>query len=328
MDLIADFDLTRENTLGLVSAARLAARINAADDLDALVDEARERDMPLKILGGGSNVVLSETVEALVGLMKIEGRNQADQTATHNIVTAGAGENWHEFVAWTVESGMPGLENLAGIPGTVGAAPVQNIGAYGAQLSDFFQRLEAYDTETRQTRVFTREECGFGYRQSRFKAEPDRHVILSLTLALPRDWRPSNVYAGLERLSAGALPGEVMAHVLALRRSKLPDWRRLGNAGSFFHNPVVSAAQAENFADAPRYPQPDGSVKLSAGWLIEQCGLKGERLGPVGTFEGHALVLVNHGGATRRDVIRFAAFVREQVSTRFGVDLVQEPIEI
>ncbi len=328
MELIADFDLTRENTLGLKSAARLATRITHVDALAGLLDEAESHGMPFRILGGGSNVVLSETVEALVGLMRIEGRRLSGQTETHNLVTAGAGENWHDFVAWTVENGMPGLENLAGIPGTVGAAPVQNIGAYGVQLSDVFFELSAFDTKTRTIGTFNAEACGFAYRQSRFKAEPGRHVILSVTLALPRAWKPANAYAGLERFSRDDAPADVMARVLSLRQSKLPDWRRLGNAGSFFHNPVVSSEEAAKLADAPRYPQPDGSVKLSAGWLIEQCGLKGERLGPVGTFEGHALVLVNHGGATSRDVARFSALVREKVKARFGVDLVQEPIEL
>ncbi|AMM84891.1 UDP-N-acetylmuramate dehydrogenase [Martelella sp. AD-3] len=328
MNLVADFDLTRENTLGLKSAARLAARITQAEALAALLDEADRRGINFTVLGGGSNVVLSETVEALVGLMRIAGRRLSGQTATHNLVTAGAGENWHDFVAWTVGRGMPGLENLAGIPGTVGAAPVQNIGAYGVQLSDVFFELTAFDTKTRAIETFKAAECGFGYRQSRFKIEPGRHVILSVTLALPRDWSPTKAYAGLEGFPDDAAPAEVMASVLALRQSKLPDWRSLGNAGSFFHNPVVSTEEAERLAGAPRYPQPDGRVKLSAGWLIEQCGLKGERLGPVGTYDGHALVLVNHGGATRRDVARFAALVRERVKARFGVDLVQEPIEI
>ncbi|WP_319520107.1 UDP-N-acetylmuramate dehydrogenase [uncultured Martelella sp.] len=328
MDFIADFDLTHENTLGLKSAARLAAHITNVDELEATVDEAAARAMPLTILGGGSNVVLSESVEGIVGLMRIGGRQRTEQSATDNIITAGAGENWHEFVAWTVANEMPGLENLAGIPGTVGAAPVQNIGAYGVQLSDFFLSLTAYDTQNRKTLTFDREACGFGYRKSRFKADPGRYIILSVTLALPRQWQVTNAYAGLEKFQADARPDEVMAQVLALRQSKLPDWRVLGNAGSFFHNPVVSLAHAQTIPDAPRYPQPDGSVKLSAGWLIEQCGLKGERLGPVGTFEKHALVLVNHGGATRADVSRFSALVRERVKTRFSVDLVQEPIEI
>ena len=175
-------------------------------------------------------------------------------------------------------------------------------------------------------RTFDAAACRFAYRQSHFKAEPGRHVILSVTLALPRAWKPKRDYAGLDLLPEQASAQEVLDHVVALRASKLPDWRTLGNAGSFFHNPVVSAEKATEIAGAPRYPQPDGTVKLSAGWLIEQCGLKGFRLGPAGTYARHALVLVNHGGATSTDIAALANHIRGKVRERFGVELVQEPI--
>nr|WP_272211196.1 FAD-binding protein [Marinicella sp. W31]MDC2877083.1 FAD-binding protein [Marinicella sp. W31] len=247
MILTPDFDLTRENTLGLKSTARLVARIEDASVISALLDASERHGLPLRILGGGSNVVLRESVEAVVGLMRIAGRRLVEQTATHNIVEAGAGENWHDFVAWTLRSGFPGLENLAGIPGTVGAAPVQNIGAYGVQLSDYFLSLTAFDTRERKLCEFDRDSCGFGYRNSRFKSDPERYVILSVTLELPKCWKPDCGYAGLGRLGADTTADKVMAHVLALRGAKLPDWRRLGNAGSFFttlwsalHMPIAS----------------------------------------------------------------------------------------
>ncbi|AJY44617.1 UDP-N-acetylmuramate dehydrogenase [Martelella endophytica] len=326
MDLIADYDLTALNTLGLKSVARYGVVIEEAGIIEALVAESGARGLPFRIIGGGSNLVLPERLDAIVGLMRISGRARVPSSPTHTVVTAGAGENWHDFVAWTVGEGLPGLENLAGIPGTVGAAPVQNIGAYGIQLSDHFHELTAFDTETGETRSFDRVACGFSYRQSFFKAHPGRYVILSVSLALPHAWQANRAYPGLDSLPADADAKTVMDRVVALRASKLPDWEVLGNAGSFFHNPVVTVAIADAIEGAPRYPQADGTVKLSAGWLIEQCGLKGERLGPVGMYEGHALVLVNHGGAVAADVERFSALVRERVRERFGVELIQEPI--
>ena len=326
MDMISDFDLTGSNTFGLKSSARRAVIVDDPEMLPALAHESAASGLPLRILGGGSNVVLNERLEAIVALMRIGGRRVVRRTESETIVTAGAGENWHDFVSWTVAKGIPGLENLAGIPGTVGAAPIQNIGAYGAQLSDFFLSLEAFDLKDGVVRTFDAAACRFAYRQSQFKAEPGRHVILSVTLALPAVWQPKRDYAGLDLLPEQASAREVLDHVVALRASKLPDWRTLGNAGSFFHNPVVSAEKAAEIAGAPRYPQPDGTVKLSAGWLIEQCGLKGFRLGPAGTYARHALVLVNHGGATSTDIAALANHIRGKVREQFGVELVQEPI--
>ena len=326
MDMISDFDLTGSNTFGLKSSARRAVIVDDPAMLPALARESAATGLPLRILGGGSNVVLDEQLEAIVALMRIGGRQVVRRTENETIVTAGAGENWHDFVSWTVAQGIPGLENLAGIPGTVGAAPIQNIGAYGAQLSDFFLSLEAFDLRDGVVRTFHAAACRFAYRQSHFKTEPGRHVILSVTLALPTAWQPKRDYAGLDLLPEQASAQEVLNHVVALRASKLPDWRTLGNAGSFFHNPVVSAEKAAEIAGAPRYPQPDGTVKLSAGWLIEQCGLKGFRLGPAGTYARHALVLVNHGGATSTDIASLANHIRGKVRERFGVELVQEPI--
>ena len=326
MDMIADFDLTAHNTFGLKSTAERAVLIDDAAMLPELAKASAETGRPLKILGGGSNVVLAERLDAIVAIMRIAGRSVDQQTTDATIVTAGAGENWHDFVVWTVDQGIAGLENLAGIPGTVGAAPIQNIGAYGAQLSDFFQSLTAYDLKTGTIETFDAEACRFAYRQSAFKSEPGRYVILTVTLALPRTWKAKRDYAGLDRLPEDAAASAVLDHVVALRASKLPDWHVLGNAGSFFHNPVVSAEAARAFEGAPQYPQADGTVKLSAGWLIEQSGLKGFRLGPAGTYDRHALVLVNHGGATARDIAALATHIRDKVRTRYGVELVQEPI--
>ncbi|TPW27807.1 UDP-N-acetylmuramate dehydrogenase [Martelella alba] len=320
------YDLSRANTLGLVSRAKGGLEIASLADVEAIAAMAEQQALPLYLLGGGSNVVLDEVIEGLVGVMKIRHRS-LQKTASGFVVTAGAGENWDDFVRWTISQGIGGLENLAGIPGTAGAAPVQNIGAYGVQLSDVFHELSAYDLRERRMVRFCRADCAFSYRHSFFKAHPDRFVILSISLALPRQWSPRCHYPGLEHLASAASPEVVFEAVTALRASKLPDWRQLGNAGSFFHNPIVSPEIADAIAGGPRYRQDDGRIKLSAGWLIEQCGLKGARLGPVGMFEGHALVLVNYGASTTsRDVEALAALVRDRVRARFGVSLQQEPV--
>lgn len=330
--LIPDFDLSTRNTLALRARSRFGLEITEAEMLPALFEYAAGHGLPVRVLGGGSNVVLSEVFEGITALLALSGRRIIEETDTRVLVEAAAGETWHDLVTWTVDQGFGGLENLALIPGTAGAAPVQNIGAYGAELADYFHSLDAYDRQTGETVVFDRSECGFAYRDSRFKQQPDRYVVLAIRLALPRRWRPNLGFAGLSELSGSAdlSPRLVMDQVIALRTSKLPDWRVNPNAGSFFQNPIVPIGAAEpilaEFPAAPSYPQPDGLTKLSAGWLIEKSGLKGFRLGPVGMSERHALVVVNHGGATQSDVAALASHVKSAVKDRFGVLLHEEPI--
>jgi len=327
MNLIADFDLSGLNTLGLAARARFGARIESAEAIEELAALASGTGLPLRILGGGSNVVLREEVAAVVGFMATKGKsiNQlADGSAT---VTAQAGEDWSEFVAWTISQGLPGLENLAGIPGTVGAAPVQNIGAYGIELADRMESLLVWDTQERRQVRLGREDCDFSYRQSMFKRSGNRFIVLEVTFALPRDWTPNLSYPGLDSLPSDADARTIMERVLEVRRAKLPNWRTLGNVGSFFHNPIVQPELAQGIAGVPRYPQRDGSVKLSAAWLIEACGFKGYRHGQAGVYDKHALILVNHGGATYGEITQLAAKIVETVRNRFGVTLIQEPIE-
>ncbi|MCQ0986956.1 UDP-N-acetylmuramate dehydrogenase [Jiella marina] len=325
---ISDFDLSRRNSLGLAARARYGAFVHEAQEIDALARFAGEVGLPFVVLGGGSNVVLHPEIDAVVAVLATRGRAVTGEADGDLLVTAQAGEDWPDFVQWTVAQGFGGIENLAGIPGTVGAAPVQNIGAYGIELADRFHSLTAYDRAERHWRVFRREDCRFRYRQSVFKDDPGRFVITEVTLALPGEWRPILGYAGLDSLDETVDPKTIMERVLALRGSKLPDWRVLGNAGSFFHNPVVSGAVADTIPGAPRYPQPDGTVKLSAGWLIESCGLKGHRVGDAGVYEKHALIIVNHGRATAHDISALAETIKSAVFERFGVTLQQEPLEI
>ena len=328
--LITDLDLGRSNTFGLAARSRFGAVVTTKDDLVAAHDYARENNLPVHVLGGGSNVILSPSFEGMTLLIALKGKTLLGQESGFNIVEAAAGENWHDFVAWTLDHDLPGLENLALIPGTVGASPVQNIGAYGIELADRFDGLTAFDTQALAFRTFSKADCRFAYRQSAFKAEPGRYIVTSVRFALPVQWSPVLNYAGLNTLPADASPRAIMDQVIALRQSKLPDPREIGNVGSFFHNPVVSAdvhaAVKAEAPTAPAYPQADGSMKLSAGWLIEQCGLKGAREGQVGVSDRHALVLVNHGGGTRAEVESLANRIKATVSERFGITLTAEPV--
>lgn len=324
--LIENFDLSRRNTLALVSQARFGAEVQDVSQLEQLVALAAAHKLPLHIIGGGSNLVLHEKLDAVIGAMAIKGRTIHDPLKDHIPVTAQGGEDWSEFVEWTIQQGLRGLENLAGIPGTVGAAPVQNIGAYGLELKDRFHSLQAYDTVERTMRSFNPADCAFRYRHSIFKDHPGRYIVTEVTFALPKDWKPVLNYSGLDKLPANANAEAIMRHVLALRGSKLPDWRALPNVGSFFHNPIVSAQIADRISGAPRFEQPDGRVKLSAAWLIDQCGLKGAREGQAGIYEHHALIVVNNGGATYHDIAALTARIKNTIHARFGIHLTQEPI--
>ncbi|MCG2575855.1 UDP-N-acetylmuramate dehydrogenase [Dechloromonas sp. XY25] len=330
-----DFDLRPCNTLALPGRAARYLKISAADEL-AAPDLARDRRF---ILGGGSNLVLTGDFDGLVLHMAIFGKHLLKEDAEAFYIEAGAGENWHEFVQWTLRQGWPGLENLSLIPGTVGAAPIQNIGAYGLEVGECFQALTAWDFEKQAFFQIDRSACRFAYRDSLFKQEgwhlSGRMAITSVVFRLPKKWMPNLRYADVsQELAAQHIatptPQNIADAIVAVRQRKLPDPARIPNAGSFFHNPVVTKVQAEALKAAhptlPSYPQPDGRVKLAAGWLIEQAGWRGKNLGPVGMYEKQALVLVNRGGATGADVRRTMAAVQADVAARFAVALTPEPI--
>lgn len=332
MPLIPDFDLTAHNTLALRAVSRFGAYLDSAEAVPAFFAEAEAAGLAPRLLGSGSNVVLSSDFDGVTGLVTMAGRRILAADGNSILLEAEAGEIWHELVAWSVAEGLGGLENLAGIPGTAGAAPVQNIGAYGAELADHFDSLLAYDRQARAMRRLGRADMAFGYRDSLLKQQAGRFVVVSLRLRLPRLWRPNLRFAGLAELAdtAGLAPHQVMERVVGLRGSKLPDWRTEPNAGSFFKNPVVPAEAVApiraEFPTAPAFEQPGGLIKLSAGWLIEQSGLKGFRLGPVGISDRHALVVVNHGGGSAEDIKTLADHVRAGVAARFGITLQEEPI--
>ena len=331
-----DVSLRDLNTFGVPARAAWFATIETPTQLAALIARPEWRQRRRFVLGGGSNLLLTGDFDGLVLQVRIAGRERVGEEADAWLVRAGAGENWHDFVRWTLAQGWPGLENLSLIPGTVGAAPVQNIGAYGLELAERFQQLEAVDLETGAAVRFERDACRFGYRDSVFKnAAAGRYLITGVTFRLPKRWQPVTGYADVtrelaERRIAQPTAQDISDAVVAIRQRKLPDPARIGNAGSFFKNPVVDAATfadlAMRFPELPHYPQPEGSVKLAAGWLIERCGWKGKQLGPVGVYERQALVLVNRGEACGADVLRLARAIQESVRTTFGVELEPEPV--
>lgn len=330
MPLQTDIDLAPLHTLGLRARAAQLARLDTPAALAGLLPHATA---PLHILGSGSNLVPGETVPGTVLKVELMGRQLLGEDEYAWYVAAAAGENWHDFVQWTLDQGWPGLENLSLIPGTVGAAPIQNIGAYGVELKDRFHALTALSLEDGSPCVFTAEQCAFGYRDSVFKGtQAGRWLITDVLFRLSKQWQPMLDYGDLRaRLDGQEItPRAVADAIIATRRAKLPDPADIGNAGSFFHNPIVDAAQADALKAAhpalPCYPQPDGRVKLAAGWLIEQSGWKGRRQGPVGMYEKQALVLVNHGGATAGDVRALMQAVQADVQARFNVVLHPEPV--
>ena len=334
MKLQENFPLTRCNTFGIPARARYFAAPQSEDELVALLAEVAARALPLTVLGGGSNVVLAGDVDGLVLHPAMRGIRCVEEGPEHVLVEAAAGEVWHDFVQHTLAQGWYGLENLSLIPGSVGAAPIQNIGAYGVEITDRFHSLTAVEIASGQRREFSHAQCRFGYRDSIFKQDMQGlYIITRVRFRLPRQPQLVLGYGDIQaelaaRGVAQPTPLDVAAAVIAIRQRKLPAPEVLGNAGSFFKNPVLPVAEYERlkqvFPGVVAYPQ-DGGVKLAAGWLIDQAGWKGRRLGPVGAYEKQALVLVNHGGATGADVLAAAHAIQADVQAKFGVMLEMEP---
>ncbi len=328
------------NTFGIAARAARLVRISSEADVRAALAVPDIRYAPKFVLGGGSNLVLTGQVLPTVFKVEIAGMRVLGTEGDATLVEAGAGVRWHDFVHWTLQQCLPGLENMALIPGTVGAAPVQNIGAYGMEAAERLHSLDAIDLRSGKLFTLTAAGCAFGYRDSIFKRSggmglAGRALITRVRFALPRRWRPRLGYLDLEkRMEATGCRSpsaqQIFDWVVDIRRNKLPDPAQLGNAGSFFKNPSVSAEQCRDIiAREPQlvhYPMPGGSYKLAAGWLIDACGWRGKRIGRAGVYERQALVLVNHGGASGGEVMTLAKAIQTSVYERFGIRLEPEPV--
>lgn len=334
MNLLTHFDLTAFNTLGLRSQAVQYAEIQNEADLNQALAYAKNKNLSLKILGGGSNLVLPSDVAGLTVRIVNKGHNVVSEDSEFRFIKCAAGEVWHEFVLWTLAQGFSGLENLSLIPGTVGASPIQNIGAYGVEVKDSLHEVTCVDLQDGSFKKFSNAECRFSYRDSFFKQEgAGRYLIWDVTFRLPKKEQLHLEYGDIrkevERQQLPLNAQNVSKAVIAIRQSKLPDPAQIGNAGSFFKNPIVSVEKRNQLLQ--EFPQLVSfafgtEFKLAAGWLIDQSGWKGRKLGPVGMYEKQALVLVNHGGAAASDVWKLADTVAQDVQKKFGVHLEAEPI--
>lgn len=324
------------NTFGIDATARHFATIDSEDDLKQLLQDEMYRPLDKLILGGGSNLLLTRDFDGLVIKNNISGIETLREDELHVFLRVGAGVNWHQLVMYCVERNLAGLENLSLIPGTVGAAPMQNIGAYGVELEQVFVDLSAIHIETGEERTFTHAECRFGYRESIFKHEAKgQFVITRVTFRLDKQPTFHTAYGAIQETLADMGVSDdkltiraISDAVIHIRRSKLPDPAEIGNAGSFFKNPEIPKEQfdrlkAQNPA-MPGYPTGETTVKVPAGWLIEQCGWKGKRVGEAGVHARQALVLVNYGDATGEEIRALARNVQESVEARFGIRLSPE----
>jgi len=326
---IHDTSLKALNTFAIVVDAIEVMTAHSPDELASAWVYSQKAKRPFLLLGEGSNVLFLENFDGIVVLNRIKGIDVSEGTQDW-LLHVGAGENWHQLVVFTLEHHIPGLENLALIPGCVGSAPIQNIGAYGIELQSLCDYVDVMNLETREVIRLTASECQFGYRESVFKhAYREGYAIIAVGLKLNKNWQPKLTYGDLTELeSSSVTPQEIFDSVCQMRRSKLPDPAVTGNAGSFFKNPIVDAALADKlkqqYPSMPYYPQPDGQVKLAAGWLIEQADLKGFCLGGASVHQQQALVLINRQGATGNDVKALARHVRHAVAGRFTVWLEPE----
>lgn len=328
-----NIELKPYNTFGIASTAREFAVFRSRSELHHLMETNRGKNV--FILGGGSNILLTQDMDALVLRNEIKGKVVANSTPDHVWINCGAGEVWHEFVVHCIENDWGGLENLSLIPGSVGASPMQNIGAYGVEIKDVFEELEAYHIPTGSVHTFNAEQCAFGYRESVFKRKlKGQYVILNVTFKLTqKDHQLKTSYGAIDQELAKQNIEQptiqaVSQAVIAIRQSKLPDPRVLGNAGSFFKNPVVEKKVLEtiqtSYPSVPFYPIDDNHVKVPAGWLIETAGWKGKTLDGYGVHKNQALVLVNYGEATGQQIFDLSTEILEDIKQKFGVELERE----
>ena len=333
MEILHNFSLKKYNTFGIEAKAKQFAAVHSTEQLKVILIENKEQKK--FILGGGSNMLLTKDVDALVIHIDLKGKKIIDENEDFVWVESQAGENWHEFVLWTIDQNFGGMENMSLIPGNVGATPVQNIGAYGTEIKDTFVSCEAIAIENQKVKTFLKEECHFEYRESIFKNEAkDKYIITSVVYKLTKKNHKINTSYGditneLEKnnISNPTLK-EVSDAVIAIRQSKLPDPKDLGNSGSFFKNPILLKSDFEKihqqFPEMKYYNVSETEVKVPAGWLIEQAGFKGKRFGDAGIHKNQALVLVNYGNATGQEILNVSKDIQDTIFKRFGINIEAE----
>ena len=333
MHIQNDISLKPYNTFGIAVNAKHFVSVTSIDELKAVL--ALENYSNKLILGGGSNMLLTKNQEALVILLNIKGIDIISEHEDHVLVKACAGENWHEFVLWCLDKGYGGIENLSLIPGNVGTAPIQNIGAYGVELKDVFVSCEALSVENNTLKTFSKSECNFGYRNSIFKEKAKgKYVITNVTLKLSKKNHELHINYGaiasqLEAMNIKAPTiKDISQAVIAIRESKLPNPKEIGNSGSFFKNPVIPKSHyntlLKSFDDIPCYPVSENEVKVPAGWLIEKAGFKGKRFGDYGVHNKQALVLVNYGNAKGEDILELAKLIQKTIERLFNITIEAE----
>ncbi len=333
MEIKEDISLQPYNTFGIDTKARAFASVSSVEELQEAL--ALPNHPGIFIISGGSNMLLTKDIDKLVIHINLKGIEVISETEDVVIVKANAGENWHEFVQWCITNNYGGIENLSLIPGNVGSAPIQNIGAYGVELKDVFVSCEALHILTKTLKTFTNEACKFGYRESIFKQEKkDRYIITSVTLRLTKNRHQLHTQYGAidTQLEAMGITNpsiqDISKAVIAIRESKLPNPKDIGNSGSFFKNPVILKSQYEslliNFPDMPSYTVSDTEVKIPAGWLIEKAGFKGKTLGNYGVHKKQALVLVNYGGAKGSDILNLALLIQKTIRRLFDITVETE----
>lgn len=333
MEILNHFSLKKYNTFGINAFAKRYVAIHTVDELKAILRQNKTE--PKFILGGGSNMLITKDIEALVVHIELKGKKIDRQDANHVWIECQAGENWHELVIWTIDQDFGGFENMSLIPGNVGTTPIQNIGAYGTEIKDTFVSCEALNIDTQEIRTFTKDDCHFGYRDSIFKNEvKDQFVITSVVFKLTRHNHAINTSYGdiTAELAKKNITNpnlkQVSNAVIAIRQSKLPDPKILGNSGSFFKNPILEKADFEKihlqFPEMKYYDVSESQVKIPAGWLIEQAGFKGKRFGDAGIHKNQALVLVNYGAATGNEILAVSKNIQETIFKIFGIQIEAE----
>ena len=329
MKVLPDHGLAPYHTFGIDAVATQIVEAETIDDFINIWHDAKFNNMPKLVVGQGSNLLFCEDYQGVIILNRIKGITLTE-TDDYYYLHVGGGEDWHQLVSWCVKHNIGGLENLALIPGCVGSSPIQNIGAYGIELKDVCQYVDVLDVNTNDVRRYESTDCEFGYRDSIFKHQlKDGHIIIAVGLCLPKQWQPQIAYAPLNQFDATTVTiQQVFDTVCAVRKAKLPDPKEIGNAGSFFKNPIISKVLRDKLlVDHPAMPSygvDDQQVKLAAGWLIDQCGLKGYQIGGAKVHPLQALVLTNVGTATAQDVVNLAQYIVDRVVEKFGVALEHE----